>query len=237
MHLVIMAAGEGSRMRPLTETTPKPLLKLCGKTIIEHNIEPIIDLFEDIFMIVKYKKECFEQYFGTSFHGKPIRYIEQGELSGTGAAILALKGKITGSFLVVSGDDLYDANDIRKLAQHTGYATLCKAVDQPENFGIFTKDSSGKATGIIEKPTNPSLGNLANIGNHRFDDTIFDDLEKIPLSPRGELEITDLIHQYIREKKYSVVEAMGRWITIGYPWDLLKANDAIIGNYSEITDK
>lgn len=91
MHLVIMAAGEGSRMRPLTETTPKPLLKICGKTIIEHNIESIMDLFEDIFMIVKYKKECFEQYFGTSFHGKLIHYIEQGDLSGTGAAILALK--------------------------------------------------------------------------------------------------------------------------------------------------
>lgn len=67
MHLVIMAAGEGSRMKPLTDTTPKPLIKICGKTIIEHNIEGIIDEFEDIFMIVAYKSECFREYFGESY--------------------------------------------------------------------------------------------------------------------------------------------------------------------------
>ena len=63
MHLVIMAAGEGSRMRPFTNTVPKPLLQICGKTIIEHNIESIVDNFESIFMIVKYKKESFVSYF------------------------------------------------------------------------------------------------------------------------------------------------------------------------------
>ena len=67
MHLVIMAAGEGSRMRPFTDTTPKPLIQICGKTIIEHNIEPIIELFEDIYLIVRYKKECFSAYFGDSY--------------------------------------------------------------------------------------------------------------------------------------------------------------------------
>lgn len=63
MHLVIMAAGEGSRMRPLTDNTPKPLLRICGKTIIEHNIESITHLFDEIFFIVKYKKEVIEAYF------------------------------------------------------------------------------------------------------------------------------------------------------------------------------
>lgn len=81
-------------MRPLTDTTPKPLLKICGKTIIEHNIEKIIPNFDSIFMIVKYKAEKFQEYFGDNYLGKPIQYITQGEENGTGAAILALKGKI-----------------------------------------------------------------------------------------------------------------------------------------------
>jgi dTDP-glucose pyrophosphorylase len=68
-------------------------------------------------------------------------------------------------------------------------------------------DDDGKATSIVEKPTDPSLGNLANIGNHKFDSKIFEDLKHIPLSSRGELEITDLISKYMSEGKYSIVEA------------------------------
>jgi UDP-N-acetylglucosamine diphosphorylase / glucose-1-phosphate thymidylyltransferase / UDP-N-acetylgalactosamine diphosphorylase / glucosamine-1-phosphate N-acetyltransferase / galactosamine-1-phosphate N-acetyltransferase len=224
-------------MRPLTDNTPKPLLKICGKTIIEHNIEPIIEHFDEIFMIVRYKSECFREYFGAIYRGKQIHYIEQGEQSGTGAAILALEWHITGEFVVVSGDDLYESTDIVRLIQQKWYATLCKQVDRPELFGIFTSDSEGRATGIIEKPTDASIGNLANIGNHKFDDQIFEILRALPLSPRGELEITDLIHIYIQEWFYSVVEATGRWISIGYPWDLLRANDAIIGWYIHTVDK
>lgn len=118
---------------------------------------------------------------------------------GTGAAILALDGHINGEFLIVSGDDLYDESDIINLMKQPGYATLCKRVENPELFGIFTCDEQGRATGIIEKPTDPSIGNLANIGNHKLDSQIFEILRHIPLSPRGELEITDLIHIYIGE--------------------------------------
>ena len=237
MHLVIMAAGEGSRMRPFTNTVPKPLLQICGKTIIENNIESIVDQFESIFMIVKYKKESFVSYFWEEYKWKKITYIEQGDTAWTGAAILSLQGKLNGEFIVISGDDLYDASDIIALSEQSWYATLCKRVDNPELFGIFTCDASGKATGIIEKPTDPTIGNLANIGNHKFDDQIFEILSHIPLSPRGELEITDLINIYIKEWMYSVVEAHGRWISIGYPWDLLRANDEIIGKYTTNIDK
>ena len=233
-----MAAGEGSRMRPLTDTTAKPLLKICWKTLIEHNIESIISEFDEIFFIVKYKKEQFSTYFGTTYHWKPVHYIVQmDEKSGTGAAILSLDGKISGGFLVVSGDDLYASEDILSLRNTPGYSILAKAVDRPEDFGIFSVDDTGKLTGIIEKPTDPSSGNLANIGVFKLDDQIFPLLHTLPLSPRGELEITDLMQKYIEEDRMALVEAKGKWITIGYPWDLLKANNEIIGNYSETLNK
>ena len=232
-----MAAWEWSRMKPFTDTIPKPLTQICGKTIIEHNIEWITEYFDEIFMIVKYKSECFREYFWDNYQWKKIHYIEQWETSGTGAAILSLDGHIDGEFIIVSGDDLYDEADIIKLIKKPGYATLCKRVDNPELFGIFTCDASGKATWIIEKPTDPITGNLANIGNHKLDSQIFEILRHIPLSPREELEITDLIDIYIREWMYSIVEATGRWISIGYPWDLLRANDAIIGWYTQTIDK
>lgn len=228
-----MAAGEGSRLRPLTDTTPKPLIKICGKTIIEHNIESIVDGFDEIFLIVKYKKEQFKEYFWEYYQGKKVHYIEQWDQNGTGAAILSLKWHIDGEFVVISGDDLYDPADLVKLKEQLGYATLVQETETPELFGIFTLNKEKQVTGIIEKPTDRNLWNLVNIGCHRFDAAIFEDLEKTPLSPRGELEITDLIHHYIREKQYSVVVAEWRWIAIGYPWHLLDANDAIIGNYTE----
>ncbi len=233
MHLVIMAAGEWSRLRPLTETTPKPLLKICGKTIIEHNIETIINQFDDIFFIVKYKKKCFKEYFWEYYKGKKVYYIEQWEQNGTGAAILSLKGHINGEFTVISGDDIYESSDLMKLAQREWYATLVQETETPELFGIFTHDHEGTVTGMIEKPTDRNLWNLVNTGCHKFDDAIFDILEQIPLSPRGELEITDLIHHYIQEWRYSIVIAEWRWIAIGYPWHLLDANNAIIGGYTE----
>lgn len=237
MHLVIMAAGEGSRMRPLTDTTAKPLLKICGKTLIEHNIESIVQEFDEIFFIVKYKKEQFISYFWESYMGKKVNYIEQmEEKSGTGAAILSLQWKISGRFLVLSGDDIYDQEDILNLLENQSYGVLAKAVENPQDFGIFSLDQDGVPTGIIEKPTDPALGNLANIGVFQFDDSIFSDLSDLSLSPRGELEITDLMQKYIWEKKLALVEAKWKWITIWYPWDLLKANEFFIGNYSTTID-
>ncbi len=103
-------------MQPLTETTPKPLLKICGKTILEHNIEPIIEFFDEIYMVVKYKQEKFFEHFGKEYKGKPIRYIEQVDMPGTGAAVLSLERYVHGPFVVVSGDDLYDPKDILKLS-------------------------------------------------------------------------------------------------------------------------
>lgn len=103
---------------------------------------------------------------------------------GTGAAILALDGHIEGEFIVMSGDDIYDRADIIELIKHTGYATLCKRVENPELFGIFMVDTDGRPTGIIEKPTEMGIGNLASIGNHKLDSRIFEILRTLPLSPR-----------------------------------------------------
>lgn len=238
MHLVIMAAGEGSRMRPLTDTTPKPLLKICGKTIIEHNIEWIIEHFDDIYMIVKYKMEQFSDYFGKFYRGKKIHYIEQtGEVMGTGAAILALDGKLEGDFVVVSGDDLYDKKDLERLIHSNTNTTLVQETATPELFGVFTRNSIGQINGFVEKPTDPQLWNQVNIWCHKFHSDIFTDLKNTWLSPRGELEIGSFIDQYAKMGAYTVLESVGRWISLGYPWDILKANDEIIGKYKEVVDK
>ena len=225
MHLVILAAGEWSRLRPLTTTIPKPLTKLQWKTIIEHNLEPIIDYVDEIYLIVRYKSGIIRSYFWQEYKWKRIHYIEQIDKFWTGAAILSLQGHIQWSFVVISWDDVYEKEDLKKLFDATWYTALCKAVEKPENFWIFVTNEHWKAVKLVEKPKNPSLGNMANMGVYRFDNAIFEELSTIPYSERGELEITDLIDRYIGRWQFSVVEATGKWTTIGYPWDLLKYNE------------
>lgn len=237
MNLVIMAAGEGKRMLPLTSTTPKPLLKICGKAIIEHNIEPIIDCFDEIFFVVKYKSEKFHEYFWENYRGKKVHYIEQIDTPWTGAAILSLEGHIQWDFLVVSWDDLYEAEDIKKLLWVSGYAAIAKEVDKPENFGIFQINENNEVVALIEKPQDSLLGNLAYTWILKLHSDILPLLGTLPLSPRWELEITDLMDIYIKSRTFSVVKANWRWITIGYPWDLLKANDVIVWGYTDIVNK
>ncbi len=233
-----MAAGKGSRMYPLSQTVPKPLLKVAGKTLVEHNIDPIYTHFDEIIFIVKYKHEMFREYFGNIWNDEvPIKYIIQETAPWTGWAILALKGHISGEFVVISGDDLYDSEDILRLSKNNWYATLCKPVKNPEEYGIFYTDENGKAKGIVEKPTDTKYGNLASIWSHKFDDAIFEELEQIPLSPRWELEITDLIDIYIQQGKYHVITAEGRWIPAGYPWNLLDICGEIVWNFENTIDR
>jgi bifunctional UDP-N-acetylglucosamine pyrophosphorylase/glucosamine-1-phosphate N-acetyltransferase len=233
MHLVILAAGEWSRLRPLTNTVPKPLTKLCGKSILEHNLESVYDVIDEIYMVVRYKRHIIEQYFWEAYRGKKIHYIEQIEKNGTGAAILSLNNVIDGPFVVISWDDLYEKSDLLKLFQTDIYTALYRAVDKPENFGIFVTNEDGKVVRLVEKPKNPSLGNKANIGVYRFDSEIFKELTTIPYSPRWELEITDLIDRYIGRGNFQVIEAEWQWITIGYPWDLLKYNEQVLPGMKE----
>ncbi|MCD5385117.1 NTP transferase domain-containing protein [Candidatus Gracilibacteria bacterium] len=221
MKVIILAAGEGSRLRPFTNTIPKPLIKICGKSIIEYNLEHIYKYVNEIIIVIKYKGEFIKKTLGYNYKGVKISYVEQGEKKGTAAALIGIK---TGfDVLIMNGDSIFEKEDLENIINHPGYGVLVKKVDNPEKYGIFKLDKSNNINQIIEKPKE-NIGNLANLGVYKFNEKIIEISEKIKISNRGEYEITDAINEFVKKFPFKAIEIKGEFIDIGYPWDILTAN-------------
>ncbi|TGC10580.1 bifunctional sugar-1-phosphate nucleotidylyltransferase/acetyltransferase [Methanolobus halotolerans] len=230
MKAVILAAGEGTRMRPLTVSRPKVMLPIANKPMIEHTIDAAVSAgIKEFVLITGYHEDALKNYFGKGQeHGISIEYVHQEKQLGTADAIGYAKGHVDGRFIVLNGDMLVSSEHIRQLISSEKDAVITvKEVDEPSNFGVI-ETNGDRVTRIIEKPLNPP-GNLANAGIYLFKESIFDFVEMTELSTRGELEITDSLQMMIDAGSnvgYEVLES--EWIDIGRPWDLLDANKMLL---------
>jgi len=218
MDAVILCAGKGTRLMPLTENRPKPMIPIAGKPILEHIISKIEDFVDNIYLIVKYKKEIIINHFKN--HPK-ITFIEQKEIDGTGYAVLMAKNYINDDFLVINGDIIFD-DDLKDIINYKNAIALTE-VDNPENFGVVVLDDENNIIELQEKPKNPK-SNLINAGIYKFEKDIFDILENLKPSDRGEVELTDAIKELIKDRTIKGIKLNGYWNDIGRPWDLLDAN-------------
>ncbi len=222
-----MAAGWGTRMRPLTDTRPKPALKIAGKTLIEHNLDQLKDLVEEVVLVVGYKGEIIKKEVGEDYQGIKIRYAEQKEQLGTGDAAKAALKYLDGDFLILNGDDLYDKEDLEKCLKENP-CMLAKEVKDPTGFGqIVTED--GKMVEMVEKP-DKNVSNLVNIGAYFINKSFFE--KEIEKSERGEYEITDYIKNYLKEEPINYVIAE-RWDPVSYPWNISEATENIFSEMEE----
>ena len=229
MKAVILAAGKGTRMRPLTEDTPKPLLPVAGKPIIQHNIDLIEDIVDEIIVVAGYEIEQFKDYFSDT----EITVIEQEEPMGTADAALQARDHLNGRALIMNGDDIY-GEDIRDITDNSTAFAAARA-DKPENFGVLDT-SGGEIISIVEKPDNPP-SNLVNIGCYLVKQRFFELLENVEISERGEYEITDALSTYIAEEDVNVLET-DQWLPCSYPWQLVDANRELISDIErEISGK
>ncbi len=220
MKAVILAAGKGTRMKPLTEDTPKPLLNVAGKPIIEHTINRIEDYVEEIVIVAGYKIEQFEQYSETR---EDVTIVEQEKALGTADAALQAKPFIEDKALILNGDDLY-GEDLEEILE-LNTAVLAAEVEDPAKYGVFTVEDD-KVTSIEEKPSNPD-SNLVNIGCYLVKESFFELLENVEKSERGEYEITDALKEYI-EKNSLNYRKTDNWTPCSYPWQLIEANEKLV---------
>lgn len=228
MKAIIMAAGNGVRMWPLTETRPKCLLPVAGKPITYHQIKELMAAGVNEFVfVVREKKEQIIAYVSSlqQQFGFRLFVVEQGKENGTAAALLSAEGKVDDTFIVVAGDLLFDSSIIKKLlethkAGGNNITVALKKVDKPEKYGIVDV-VDGRISYIEEKPKNPR-SNLANLSIYCMEPSVFERLKDIKPSSRGEYEITDIL---VGAK---AIEVEGYWRDVGYPWDLLEANKEML---------
>ena len=183
MKCVILAAGKSLRMRPLTETMPKPLLKVANVAILEYNLLHLKKFVDEIIIVIGYKGDMIKDYFGDYFEGIKLTYVEQKEQKGTGHALLQVKDLLHEKFIMLNGDCIYSEKDIDACVVYN-YAILGSEVNDPEHYGVMEyKDSeSGQVLiNIIEKSSTP-ISNLINAGLYVLDESIFDILSTLKVS-------------------------------------------------------
>lgn len=230
MQAVIMAAGKSTRCYPLTLTRPKPLLKVANKMIIEHNLEQLKGLVEEVIIVIGYKKEMIEYYLGQEFQDLKLKYVYQENPKGPGEALMLCQEHLKGKFLVINGDDFYSKKDLENCLQHQ-YAVLATEVKDVSLWGIFELNEDGTVKSFQEKPPEKKPG-LANTGVYVFDKKIFD--FKLELSPRGEFEGTDYITHLVQAgEKVHCEKVKDYWLPTPYPWSLLEANEFFVSNLKE----
>ncbi len=220
MQTVILAAGQGTRMRPLTASLPKPMLPVADRPLVAHAADAAVEAGTDeLIIVVGYEADTIRTYFGDVYRGVPVTFVEQTNQRGTADAVRAAREHLDGNFVVLNGDNLYDDN-IAHLFED-GPAIAATRVEDPTAYGVLST-ADGRVTDIVEKPDDPP-STLANAGAYHFPAAARDYLD-VTESERGEYELTDVLDRTIEKFDVTPVE-LDRWLDVGRPWELLEANE------------
>jgi len=217
MHALILAAGDGKRLMPLTAECPKPMVLLNGRPLLEYVLDELPDEVSGIILIVGYRNEKIKAHFGGSYKGKPITYIEQKERLGTAHAVQTARPLIHEKFLLLNGDDIGDKSSFEKGIQYE-YCLFVAEHDDPKRFGVVEINEDGTLKSIVEKPEHPAT-NIVSTGTMVLSPGIFD----IPLvrHQNGEHYIVDSLAGIKKEHPIRVLPQKS-WITVTYPEDIKK---------------
>ena len=211
MDAILLAAGLGTRLRPHTLQTPKPLLPVQGRPILDWTLGALPKQVERILVVVHYLGDQVEAYLQRQKHFAQWQVVRQQTPRGTGDAVLSCREHLRSpKFLVINGDDLFAASDLAKLANCSA-GVLCYPVDEPRRFGIAFRKTDGTLDRLVEKPDLDGR-QLANTGAYVFPRNVFD--IPLTLSPRGEYEVTQYVYELAKKQAVQVIEA-SFWLPIG----------------------
>jgi UDP-N-acetylglucosamine diphosphorylase / glucose-1-phosphate thymidylyltransferase / UDP-N-acetylgalactosamine diphosphorylase / glucosamine-1-phosphate N-acetyltransferase / galactosamine-1-phosphate N-acetyltransferase len=221
---VILAAGEGVRLRPFTVNRPRAMISIAGRPTLDYVIRSLADNgIRDIILVVGYHKEKIYDHAGDGHQfGVDIKYVVQAKQLGTAHALAQARESADEEFLVVPGNKLIESGTIGQLLKAGSPAILIKRVDNPSQYGVVSMQGD-KLLKIVEKPSHPE-SDYINAGIYLFRKNVFEYLEM-------ELDIPDVINKMISGgERIKTVVTEKRWLDVIYPWDILSFNSLILQN-------
>lgn len=228
-NALILAAGKGTRMWPLTEDIPKPLLPISGIPIIKRQIDELKKVgVKKLYILIGYQMNEISDYIDKTETEIEVNYIIQEKQKGTGHAVKMAENKIKGSFYCLNGDIIINAKNLKKINRCKDMAMMVTTVDDGSNFGAV-KQKNGYLASIIEKGKSGKC--KINAGIFIFNESIFTAIDNTKKSIRGEYELTDALE--LVSNQIEIIEFEGEWKDIGNPWDLISANENYIDNNKE----
>ncbi|QAU12145.1 glucose-1-phosphate thymidylyltransferase [Halorubrum sp. BOL3-1] len=228
---VILAAGEGRRLAPLTNRRPKPMMPVANRPLLEHVVEAVTGAGIDrIVLVVGYRQERIRNHFGDGDDwGVTIEYVEQATQLGTGHAVLQAEPVVDGPFVVLNGDRIVDPAVVSqvhdRLGDDDGPVMAVTAAERPREYGVVSLDGD-RVTSIDEKPEGPVDTNQINAGVYGFSPDVFDAIRETHAP--GELAITATLNDLAASGTVSAVRYDGRWLDVSNLWDLLTVNAGLI---------
>ncbi|MFC7133597.1 MULTISPECIES: bifunctional sugar-1-phosphate nucleotidylyltransferase/acetyltransferase [Salinibaculum] len=228
---VVLAAGEGTRLRPLTRNRPKPMLPAANRPILEHVLDALVDAGLDrLVLVVGYRRERVQEYFGPSYRNVPIKYVVQHKQLGSGHALLQAREAVDGPLIVVNGDQIIEASSVRSVRdafeEETAPAVMAVLERQDASkYGAITlRDRDIEE--IVEKPDTDKY-RLMNGGIYAFEPSIFAEIDETEREA-GELSLTDTIARIVETDRVRGVRIGGLWVDATYPWDLLEVSSEVL---------
>jgi len=237
MKAVVLAAGEGTRLRPLTEDKPKGMVEVAGKPILTHCFEQLAELGADeLLVVVGYRKETIIEHYGDDFEDIPITYAHQREQNGLAHALLTVEEYIDEPFVLMLGDNIFRANlqDVlnRQQEDRADAAFLVEEVpwEEASRYGVCDTNKYGEIVEVVEKPDDPP-SNLVMTGFYTFTPAIFHACHLVQPSNRGEYEISDAVDLLLQSGRTIDAIRMDGWrIDVGYPEDRDRAEQLLEGD-------
>jgi len=242
MKAVVLAAGQGTRLRPLTEDKPKAIVEVDDKPILEDVFDNLIEIgAEEFVVVVGYRKEKIIERYDDEYRGVPITYAHQREPLGIAHALLQAEPHVDDDFVLMLGDNVFRANlgDVvnRQREQRADAAFLVEEVpyEEASRYGVCDTNDYGEVVEVVEKPNDPPT-NLVMTGFYTFSPAIFHACHLVQPSDRDEYEISDAIDLLIKSGRTIDSVRMDGWrVDVGYPEDRDRAEHLLADESAAVT--
>ncbi|WP_227134383.1 sugar phosphate nucleotidyltransferase [Halorubellus salinus] len=232
MKAVVLAAGEGRRLEPLTNRRPKPMLPIAGKPLLEYVLEAIVDAgIDEVVFVVGYARDRIQTHFGDGDDwGVDVEYVVQEKQLGTAHAVAQAEAAVNDAFVVLNGDRIIEPSAVTSVAERLArdggpVMTVTRSAD-PGAYGVVELDGD-RVVDIEEKPRE-AASELINAGVYGFERSVFDAISETPPDDAGERGIPDTLAGFVADGGVSAVRYGGLWEDVSHLWDVTRVTGHVL---------